>query len=198
MKAGLLVNLLSLRRWPFHCLCPPVVKPDVQIFEQPKQRGMRFRYKCEGRSAGSIPGEKSSDNNRTYPSLQVGEKSEPGCAGVDVQHLPPCVSDCLLNCSSSSADPQLQRQREGACLPGDKERAVPAASSRPGGEGLQGRLLRGRVRPWPPSDRVSSPPATTLKCSLTSRLASVPSGLGFSQRAGIHRLSINSTLCLTW
>ncbi|KAM4729218.1 proto-oncogene c-Rel [Anableps anableps] len=46
-------------------------EPAVQIFEQPKQRGMRFRYKCEGRSAGSIPGEKSSDNNRTYPSLQI-------------------------------------------------------------------------------------------------------------------------------
>ncbi|XP_070771843.1 proto-oncogene c-Rel [Enoplosus armatus] len=45
--------------------------PEIQIFEQPKQRGMRFRYKCEGRSAGSIPGEKSSDNNRTYPSLQI-------------------------------------------------------------------------------------------------------------------------------
>ncbi|XP_051507145.1 proto-oncogene c-Rel-like isoform X2 [Myxocyprinus asiaticus] len=46
-------------------------KPSVQIFEQPKQRGMRFRYKCEGRSAGSIPGERSSDNNRTYPSIQI-------------------------------------------------------------------------------------------------------------------------------
>ncbi|XP_073691116.1 proto-oncogene c-Rel [Garra rufa] len=46
-------------------------EPCVQIFEQPKQRGMRFRYKCEGRSAGSIPGERSSDNNRTYPSIQI-------------------------------------------------------------------------------------------------------------------------------
>ncbi|KAK7140233.1 hypothetical protein R3I94_012746 [Phoxinus phoxinus] len=46
-------------------------EPYAQIFEQPKQRGMRFRYKCEGRSAGSIPGERSSDNNRTYPSIQI-------------------------------------------------------------------------------------------------------------------------------
>ncbi|XP_067278343.1 proto-oncogene c-Rel [Pseudorasbora parva] len=46
-------------------------EPCAQIFEQPKQRGMRFRYKCEGRSAGSIPGERSSDNNRTYPSIQI-------------------------------------------------------------------------------------------------------------------------------
>ncbi|XP_024152774.1 proto-oncogene c-Rel [Oryzias melastigma] len=45
--------------------------PAIQIFEQPKQRGMRFRYKCEGRSAGSIPGERSTDNNRSYPSLQI-------------------------------------------------------------------------------------------------------------------------------
>lgn len=50
-----------------------VLQPEIQIFEQPKQRGMRFRYKCEGRSAGSIPGENSSDNNRTYPSLQVSQ-----------------------------------------------------------------------------------------------------------------------------
>lgn len=45
--------------------------PYVEIIEQPRQRGMRFRYKCEGRSAGSIPGEHSTDNNRTYPSIQV-------------------------------------------------------------------------------------------------------------------------------
>ncbi|XP_055484955.1 proto-oncogene c-Rel isoform X2 [Psammomys obesus] len=45
--------------------------PYVEITEQPRQRGMRFRYKCEGRSAGSIPGERSTDNNRTYPSIQV-------------------------------------------------------------------------------------------------------------------------------
>lgn len=57
----------------FHHLCSLVPEPEIQIFEQPKQRGMRFRYKCEGRSAGSIPGEKSSDNNRTYPSLQVSQ-----------------------------------------------------------------------------------------------------------------------------
>lgn len=45
--------------------------PYVEITEQPRQRGMRFRYKCEGRSAGSIPGEHSTENNRTYPSIQI-------------------------------------------------------------------------------------------------------------------------------
>lgn len=60
------VHSLSMHRDP-HLMG----EPCVQIFEQPKQRGMRFRYKCEGRSAGSIPGERSSDNNRTYPSIQI-------------------------------------------------------------------------------------------------------------------------------
>ncbi|KAJ7987441.1 hypothetical protein DPEC_G00326510 [Dallia pectoralis] len=49
----------------------PMPEPSVNIFEQPKQRGMRFRYRCEGRSAGSIPGEKSSENNRSYPTIQI-------------------------------------------------------------------------------------------------------------------------------
>ncbi|KAM4565231.1 transcription factor p65 isoform 2-T2 [Fundulus diaphanus] len=45
--------------------------PYIEIIEQPKQRGMRFRYKCEGRSAGSIPGEKSNDTTKTYPAIKV-------------------------------------------------------------------------------------------------------------------------------
>ncbi|XP_064271697.1 proto-oncogene c-Rel isoform X2 [Passer domesticus] len=48
--------------------CP---EPYIEIFEQPRQRGMRFRYKCEGRSAGSIPGEHSTENNKTFPSIQI-------------------------------------------------------------------------------------------------------------------------------
>ncbi|XP_053316221.1 proto-oncogene c-Rel [Spea bombifrons] len=46
-------------------------EPYIEIFEQPRQRGMRFRYKCEGRLAGSILGEHSTDNNRIYPSIQI-------------------------------------------------------------------------------------------------------------------------------
>ncbi|GAA6221713.1 putative transcription factor p65 homolog [Lates japonicus] len=45
--------------------------PFIEIIEQPKQRGMRFRYKCEGRSAGSIPGEKSNDTTKTHPAIKV-------------------------------------------------------------------------------------------------------------------------------
>lgn len=44
----------------------------MEIIEQPKQRGMRFRYKCEGRSAGSIPGERSTDTTKTHPTIKVG------------------------------------------------------------------------------------------------------------------------------
>uniref|UniRef100_A0A1A7X7T1 V-rel reticuloendotheliosis viral oncogene homolog A n=1 Tax=Iconisemion striatum TaxID=60296 RepID=A0A1A7X7T1_9TELE len=51
--------------------------PYIDIIEQPKQRGMRFRYKCEGRSAGSIPGEKSNDTTKTYPAIKVHNYSGP-------------------------------------------------------------------------------------------------------------------------
>lgn len=50
----------------------------MEIIEQPKQRGMRFRYKCEGRSAGSIPGERSTDTTKTHPTIKV-SKSPQGC-----------------------------------------------------------------------------------------------------------------------
>lgn len=59
---------------------PPAVQtanPYIEIIEQPKQRGMRFRYKCEGRSAGSIPGEKSNDTTKTYPAIKVHNYSGP-------------------------------------------------------------------------------------------------------------------------
>ncbi|KAK9971229.1 hypothetical protein ABG768_024603 [Culter alburnus] len=51
--------------------------PYVEIMEQPKARGMRFRYKCEGRSAGSIPGEKSNDTTKTHPAIKVHNYSGP-------------------------------------------------------------------------------------------------------------------------
>ncbi|KAJ8365858.1 hypothetical protein SKAU_G00146890 [Synaphobranchus kaupii] len=51
--------------------CFPGGEPGVRLYEQPKQRGTRFRYKCEGPSAGSIPGERSSENNRSFPSIQI-------------------------------------------------------------------------------------------------------------------------------
>uniref|UniRef100_A0A8D0BIF3 RELB proto-onco, NF-kB subunit n=1 Tax=Salvator merianae TaxID=96440 RepID=A0A8D0BIF3_SALMN len=45
--------------------------PRLMITEQPKQRGMRFRYQCEGRSAGSILGEGSTETNKTLPAIEL-------------------------------------------------------------------------------------------------------------------------------
>jgi hypothetical protein len=43
----------------------------VKITEQPASKALRFRYECEGRSAGSIPGVNSTPENKTYPTIQV-------------------------------------------------------------------------------------------------------------------------------
>ncbi|XP_076033356.1 uncharacterized protein LOC143020671 isoform X2 [Oratosquilla oratoria] len=43
----------------------------VKIIEQPQAKALRFRYICEGRSAGSIPGVRSTAENKTYPAIQV-------------------------------------------------------------------------------------------------------------------------------
>ncbi|XP_063061478.1 transcription factor RelB [Engraulis encrasicolus] len=45
--------------------------PQLVVTEQPKERGMRFRYECEGRSAGSILGASSSETNKTLPSIEI-------------------------------------------------------------------------------------------------------------------------------
>uniref|UniRef100_A0A3Q3EN47 V-rel avian reticuloendotheliosis viral oncogene homolog B n=1 Tax=Labrus bergylta TaxID=56723 RepID=A0A3Q3EN47_9LABR len=41
------------------------------VSQQPKERGMRFRYECEGRSAGSILGTSSTETNKTQPAIEV-------------------------------------------------------------------------------------------------------------------------------
>ncbi|TSQ46630.1 Transcription factor RelB [Bagarius yarrelli] len=46
-------------------------KPQLVVVEQPKERGMRFRYECEGRSAGSILGASSTDVNKTLPTIEL-------------------------------------------------------------------------------------------------------------------------------
>lgn len=43
----------------------------VEIIEQPAPKAIRFRYECEGRSAGSIPGEGSAPENKTYPAIRI-------------------------------------------------------------------------------------------------------------------------------
>lgn len=49
----------------------PYPNAYVKITEQPAPKALRFRYECEGRSAGSIPGAQSTTDNKTYPSIQV-------------------------------------------------------------------------------------------------------------------------------
>ncbi|XP_061136802.1 transcription factor RelB isoform X1 [Syngnathus typhle] len=46
-------------------------KPKLVVVEQPKERGMRFRYECEGRSAGSILGASGSESNKTQPAIEI-------------------------------------------------------------------------------------------------------------------------------
>lgn len=49
----------------------PTTTPYIKIIEQPASKALRFRYECEGRSAGSMPGVNSSFDNKTYPTIQV-------------------------------------------------------------------------------------------------------------------------------
>ncbi|XP_059055585.1 embryonic polarity protein dorsal-like isoform X2 [Achroia grisella] len=49
----------------------PSAGPYTKIVEQPAGKALRFRYECEGRSAGSIPGVNSTPENRTYPTIKI-------------------------------------------------------------------------------------------------------------------------------
>ncbi|KAJ0005308.1 hypothetical protein NQD34_011522 [Periophthalmus magnuspinnatus] len=62
--------------------------PYIQIIEEPKQRGFRFRYECEGPSHGGLPGASSEKNRRTYPTVKVPAQVhllQSGHARVEVQ-----------------------------------------------------------------------------------------------------------------
>nr|KAG8543366.1 hypothetical protein GDO81_024833 [Engystomops pustulosus] len=45
--------------------------PYLEIVEQPKQRGFRFRYVCEGPSHGGLPGASSEKNKKSYPQIKI-------------------------------------------------------------------------------------------------------------------------------
>ncbi|XP_059028046.1 nuclear factor NF-kappa-B p105 subunit isoform X2 [Mustela lutreola] len=49
----------------------PTDGPYLQILEQPKQRGFRFRYVCEGPSHGGLPGASSEKNKKSYPQVKI-------------------------------------------------------------------------------------------------------------------------------
>lgn len=66
--------------------------PYVKIIEQPA-RGIRFRYECEGRSTGCIPGESNTTYRKTYPTIEIRNYVGPAivvvsCVTVDKPHRP--------------------------------------------------------------------------------------------------------------
>ncbi|TMW48950.1 hypothetical protein DOY81_005975 [Sarcophaga bullata] len=50
---------------------PNFERVRIKIVEQPALKGLRFRYICEGRSAGSIPGVHSTPENKTFPTIEI-------------------------------------------------------------------------------------------------------------------------------
>ncbi|XP_068106983.1 transcription factor RelB isoform X2 [Hyperolius riggenbachi] len=66
--------------------CQVNAPPTLVITEQPKQRGMRFRYQCEGRSAGSILGEGTTDHTKTLPAIAL-----ENCEGIQEVHVSVCL-----------------------------------------------------------------------------------------------------------
>ncbi|XP_038195337.1 transcription factor RelB isoform X3 [Arvicola amphibius] len=64
----------------------PGSRPHLVITEQPKQRGMRFRYECEGRSAGSILGESSTEASKTLPAIELRD-----CGGLREVEVTACL-----------------------------------------------------------------------------------------------------------
>ncbi|XP_063822839.1 embryonic polarity protein dorsal isoform X2 [Ostrinia nubilalis] len=54
-----------------HGIMAQAPAPYAYIIEQPAPKSLRFRYECEGRSAGSIPGVNSTQENKTFPTIKV-------------------------------------------------------------------------------------------------------------------------------
>ncbi|XP_015035983.2 embryonic polarity protein dorsal isoform X1 [Drosophila pseudoobscura] len=52
--------------------------PHLRIIEEPTNNIIRFRYKCEGRTAGSIPGmSTSTETGKTFPTIEVCDYNGP-------------------------------------------------------------------------------------------------------------------------
>lgn len=50
---------------------PSTGHPYIKIIEQPAKCGVRFRYECEGRISGAIPGQYSTTTNPSYPTIKI-------------------------------------------------------------------------------------------------------------------------------
>ena len=62
-------------------------EPWVEVLEQPKSTAMRFRYLCEGRSAGTILGVNASMAQKTYPTIRVSFVIYDSIQGTYIPHL---------------------------------------------------------------------------------------------------------------
>uniref|UniRef100_UPI00358F9DD1 nuclear factor NF-kappa-B p100 subunit-like n=1 Tax=Myxine glutinosa TaxID=7769 RepID=UPI00358F9DD1 len=78
-------------------LCHTVPEPYLEIIEQPKQHGFRFRYSCEGQSPGGLPGITSRQTRKTCPTVKINNYT--GKAKVRVQ-LVTSVDPPLLHAHS--------------------------------------------------------------------------------------------------
>lgn len=70
-----------------------MIRPHVEIVEHPASKALRFRYECEGRSAGSIPGANSTPENKTFPTIRINGYHGHGvvvvsCVTKDYPHRP--------------------------------------------------------------------------------------------------------------
>ena len=64
--------------------------PYVKIIEQPAENKLRFRYECEGRSAGALHGVSHTNENKTFPTIQVVGYKGPAVVVVScVEDKPP-------------------------------------------------------------------------------------------------------------
>ncbi|XP_034475239.1 dorsal-related immunity factor Dif-like [Drosophila innubila] len=76
-------------------LVPPSIpsqEPYIQIIEEPTNKIIRFRYECEGRTAGSIVGMSSTPTKKTYPTIKICNYNGPvvvviTCVTVDQPYL---------------------------------------------------------------------------------------------------------------
>merc|ERR1711915_296404 len=63
-------------------LAPMDQKPSVHILEQPASHKLRFRYQCEGRGAGALQGQYSTQDRKTYPKIQIVGTNRKACVVV--------------------------------------------------------------------------------------------------------------------
>ncbi|KAI3351463.1 hypothetical protein L3Q82_020224, partial [Scortum barcoo] len=93
--SGVLVSFTCSLSFSSDCLLISVDGPFLQILEQPKQRGFRFRYGCEGPSHGGLPGASSEKNRKTYPTVKV---TLPVCLLAPILDPPTVPATLVINC----------------------------------------------------------------------------------------------------